>query len=395
MTVTNEYSQKLARKLKFGMIGGGRDAFIGAVHRRAALADGQTEFVAGALSGSPEKARLSGRDLLLEPDRTYGTWPEMLERESALPPGERIDFVSIVTPNHLHFEPALAFTNAGFNVVIDKPMVHTVEQAQALIAAVEQNQTVFGVTYTYTGYPMVKEARQWVQSGKLGQIRRVVVEYPQGWLAENVEAGGQNKQAEWRTDPARSGPAGALGDIGTHCENLLSYITGLKIEALAADVTAFVPGRRLDDDVSVLLRLQGGAKGILWVSQVAAGEENQLTIRIYGTQGSLMWNQEAPDYLLYSPLDGPTQLLSRGNDYLSEAARRAAQLPFGHPEGFQAAFANVYRNVAATIRARLLGVEPTPLELDFPTVYDGAQGIKFIEKTLQSGQSDQKWLAFD
>jgi predicted dehydrogenase len=394
MMADNKSSQKLTRKLKFGMIGGGRDAFIGAVHRRAAIADGQTEFVAGALSGSPEKARLSGRDLLLAVDRTYDTWPEMLEKESALPVGERIDFVSIVTPNHLHFEPALAFTQAGFNVVLDKPMVHTVEQAQTLIDAVERDQTVFGITYTYNGYPMVKEARHWVQSGKLGQIRRVVVEYPQGWLAEKIED--QNhKQAEWRTDPARSGPAGALGDIGTHCENLLSYITGLKIEALAADVTAFVSGRRLDDDLSVLLRLQGGAKGILWVSQVAAGEENQLTIRIYGTQGNLMWNQEKPDYLRFSPLDGPAQILSRGNDYLSEAARRAAQLPFGHPEGFQDAFSNVYRNIAATIRARLAGVAPTPLELDFPTVYDGARGIKFIEKVIESSHSDQKWLPFD
>jgi predicted dehydrogenase len=387
-------SSQLQRKLKFGQIGGGRDSFIGTVHRRAAISDGFTEFVAGALSSDPAKARLSGEDLLLSPERNYGTWQEMLEKESGLPEGERIDFVSIVTPNHAHFEPALAFVKAGFNVVLDKPMVHSSEQAQKLIEAVEAYDVVFGVTHNYTGYPMVKEARDWVRSGKLGKIQRVVVEYPQGWLLEKLEDQG-SKQAEWRTDPARSGIAGAIGDIGSHCENLASYITGLEIETLCADVTTFVPGRLLDDDASVLLRFQGGAKGVLWVSQVAAGEENHITIRVYGTEGGLFWDQEHPNYVYFMPPDSPTQVYKRGNDYFGEAATRATHLPFGHPEAFFEAFGNIYMNFTDTIRARLEGREPTDLELDFPSVYDGARGVKFIEKVIESGQSDQKWVPFD
>ncbi|MDH3676351.1 MAG: Gfo/Idh/MocA family oxidoreductase [Anaerolineae bacterium] len=387
-------SSQLQRKLKFGQIGGGRDSFIGTVHRRAAISDGFTEFVAGALSSDPAKARLSGEDLLLPPERNYGTWQEMLEKESGLPEGERIDFVSIVTPNHAHFEPALAFVEAGFNVVLDKPMVHSTEQAQKLIEAVENYDVVFGVTHNYTGYPMVKEARDWVRSGKLGKIQRVVVEYPQGWLLEKLEDQG-SKQAEWRTDPARSGIAGAIGDIGSHCENLASYITGLEIETLCADVTTFVPGRLLDDDASVLLRFQGGAKGVLWVSQVAAGEENHITIRVYGTDAGLFWDQEHPNYVYFMPPDGPTQVYKRGNDYFGEAATRATHLPFGHPEAFFEAFGNIYMNFTDTIRARLEGREPTDLELDFPSVYDGARGVKFIEKVIESGQSDQKWVPFD
>jgi predicted dehydrogenase len=387
-------SSQLQRKLKFGQIGGGRDSFIGTVHRRAAISDGFTEFVAGALSSDPAKARLSGEDLLLPPERNYGTWQEMLEKESGLPEGERIDFVSIVTPNHAHFEPALAFVEAGFNVVLDKPMVHSTEQAQKLIEAVENYDVVFGVTHNYTGYPMVKEARDWVRSGKLGKIQRVVVEYPQGWLLEKLEDQG-SKQAEWRTDPARSGIAGAIGDIGSHCENLASYITGLAIETLCADVTTFVPGRLLDDDASVLLRFQGGAKGVLWVSQVAAGEENHITIRVYGTDAGLFWDQEHPNYVYFMPPDGPTQVYKRGNDYFGEAATRATHLPFGHPEAFFEAFGNIYMNFTDTIRARLEGREPTDLELDFPSVYDGARGVKFIEKVIESGQSDQKWVPFD
>lgn len=391
MVSGKDESSKLQRKLKFGQIGGGRDSFIGAVHRRAAISDGFTEFVAGALSSDPGKAKLSGQDLLLE--RVYGSWQEMLEKESALPDGERIDFVSVVTPNHAHFEPALAFVEGGFNVVLDKPMVHSSEQAQKLIEAVEENQVVFGVTYNYTGYPMVKEARDWVRSGKVGEIQRVVVEYPQDWLLNKIEEAGA-KQAEWRTDPARSGIAGAVGDIGSHCENLVSYITGLELDAICADLNTFVPGRRLDDDGSVLLRFKNGARGVLWVSQISTGEENGLTIRVYGTKAGLEWQQEHPNWLYIKTQGGPTQIYKRGNGYLSEAATRATHLPSGHPEAFFEAFGNIYMNITDTIRARLSGREPTELELDFPTVYDGARGVKFIEKVVESSNSAQKWVSF-
>lgn len=394
MVSGKDETKTLQRKIKFGQIGGGRDSFIGAVHRRAAISDGFTELVAGALSSQPEKAKLSGQDLLLPPERNYASWQEMLEGESKLPDGERIDFVSIVTPNHAHFEPAMAFVEAGFNVVIDKPMVHTSEQAHKLIEAVEAHDVVFGVTHNYTGYPMVKEARDWVRAGKLGEIHRVVVEYPQGWLLDKIEDQGA-KQAEWRTDPARSGIAGAIGDIGSHCENLVSYITGLEIEALCADLTTFVPGRRLDDDASVLLRFKNGARGVLWVSQVAAGEENGLNIRVYGTKAGLEWHQEHPNWLYFKLPDGPMQVYKRGNGYFGEAATRATHLPFGHPEAFFEAFGNVYMNITDTIRARLVGRQPTALELDFPTVYDGARGVKFIEKVVESSQSAQKWTSFD
>lgn len=384
----------LNRKIKFGQIGGGKDSFIGAVHRRAAISDGLTELVAGAFSSTPEKAKASGKELLIADDRNYGTWQEMLEKESALPPGERIDFVNIVTPNHMHFEPALAFVEAGFNVVLDKPMVHSSEQAQALVAAVEKHNVVFGVTHNYTGYPMAKEARDWVRSGRLGKIQRVVVEYPQSWLLEKIEDEGA-KQAEWRTDPARSGIAGAVGDIGSHCENLVSYVTGLELESLCADLTTFVPGRRLDDDANVLLRFKNGARGVLWCSQVAAGEENGIAIRVYGTKAGLEWQQEHPNWLYFKDPSGPMQVYKRGNDYFGEAASRATHLPFGHPEAFFEAFGNLFMNITDTIRARLTGREPTELELDFPSVYDGARGVKFIEKVVASSRSDQKWIPFD
>ncbi len=384
----------LNRKIKFGQIGGGQGSFIGAVHRRAAISDGLTELVAGAFASTPEKAKASGKELLIADDRNYGTWQEMLEKESALPAGERIDFVNIVTPNHVHFEPALAFVEAGFNVVLDKPMVHTSEQAAALVAAVEKHNVVFGVTHNYTGYPMAKEARDWVRSGRLGEIQRVVVEYPQGWLLEKIEDTGA-KQAEWRTDPKRSGIAGAMGDIGSHCENLVNYITGLELESLCADLTTFVPGRLLDDDVNVLLRFKNGARGVLWCSQIAAGEENGIAIRVYGTKAGLEWHQEHPNWLYFKDPAGPMQVYKRGNGYFGEAAARATHLPFGHPEAFFEAFGNLFMNITDTIRAKLVGREPTALELDFPTVYDGARGVKFIEKVVESSRSDQKWLPFD
>jgi len=384
----------LNRKIKFGQIGGGQGSFIGAVHRRAAISDGKTELVAGAFASTPEKAIASGKELLIADDRNYASWQEMLEKESALPPGERIDFVNIVTPNHAHFEPALAFINAGFNVVMDKPMVHTSEQAAQLVAAVEEKGVVFGLTHNYTGYPMVKEGRDWIKNGRLGTIQRVVVEYPQSWLLEKMEDQGA-KQAEWRTDPKRSGIGGAIGDIGSHCENLVSYMTGLEIESICADLTTFVPGRLLDDDVNVMLRYTNGARGLLWCSQVAAGEENGLNIRVYGTKAGLEWHQEHPNWISFKEdPKGPMQVYKRGNEYFGEAADRATHLPFGHPEAFFEAFGNIYMNVTDTIRARLVGDEPTALELDFPDVYDGARGVKFIEKVVESSQSDQKWLSF-
>ena len=382
------------RRLKFGQIGGGRDAFIGSTHRRVATTHGRSDLVAGALSSTPERAHQSGEEVGLPPGRNYGNWQEMLEEESAKGAGERLDFVCIVTPNHVHFEPALAFVDAGFNVIIDKPLVHTSQQAQALIEAVELRKVVFGVTYNYTGYPMVKEAKHWLKTGKLGEIRRVVVEYPQGWLGTKLEDEG-HKQAAWRTDPQRSGIAGAVGDIGSHAENLASYVTGLELQALCADVSTFVEGRLLDDDASVLLRYKGGAKGILWVSQVASGEENSLNIRVYGSEGNLFWTLNRPNVLIFNPTSGPAQILQRGNAYLCEAATRASHIAPGLHEGYFDAFGNIYMNFTDTIRARQTGQTPTPLELDFPDVYAGARGVRFIEKVIESGGSDRKWIDFD
>jgi predicted dehydrogenase len=378
------------RKLKYGMVGGGQGAFIGGVHRKAAALDGELEFVAGALSSTPDKAKASGRELGLPEDRNYGSWEEMLEKELARPEDERIDFVSIVTPNHVHYPVAKAFAEAGIHVVCDKPLVHTTEQANDLVRIAEKTGVVFAVTYNYTGYPMVKEARHMVREGKLGRLRKVVVEYNQGWLATKLEATGA-KQADWRTDPARSGAAGAVGDIGSHAENLVSTITGLELSQLCADLTTFVEGRRLDDDANLLLEFEGGAKGLLTCSQIQVGDENDLRIRVYGETGSLTWHQENPNYLVYKTLDGPAQVLSRGSGYLCEAAKRATRLPTGHPEAFIEAFANVYLGAAEAIRAKQEGRDLEEGEGDFPSVYDGARGVHFIETTVRSSQSSDKW----
>ena len=394
MVSGKDESATLERKLKMGMVGGGRDAFIGAVHRRAAMLDGGVDLVAGCFSSTPEKSKLSAQDLFVGEDRAYGTWEEMVEKESALPERERIDFVSIVTPNHMHYPIAKGFVKAGFNVVLDKPMVHTSEQANDLIQAVKETGVVFAVTYNYTGYPLVKQARQMVQEGKLGEIRKVIVEYPQGWLSTKEEDTGQ-KQATWRTDPKRSGIGGCIGDIGSHAENLASTITGLEISELCADLTTFVPGRLLDDDANVLLRFANGARGILTASQVCVGQENNHKIRVWGTEGALEWVQEHPNYLMYWPSDGPMQVMSRGNGYLGEAAARATRLPSGHPEAFIEAFGNIYLNATDTMRAKIQNVEPTALECDFPTVYDGARGVYFIEKVVESSKSAKKWLPFE
>ncbi len=375
------------KKLKMGMVGGGKDAFIGAVHRMAAALDGQIDFIAGALSSTPEKAKASGVALGLEENRAYGSWEEMLDGELALPEGERIDFVSVVTPNHMHFPVAHAFASAGFNVVSDKPLVHTSEQANALIEAVEGTGVVFAVTYNYSGYPMVKEAKHLVASGQLGTIRKVIVEYNQGWLASEVA----NKQADWRTDPSKSGVAGAVGDIGSHAEQLVSYVTGLELESICADLTAFVSGRQLDDDGNLLLRFDGGAKGVLIASQISAGEENGLRLRVYGERGGLEWHQEVPTELFVKLSGKPVQVRKPNNPYLSDAAKNASRIPAGHPEAFLEAFANVYRGAAAAMRARKEGGAVPHDALDFPTVYDGARGVHFIEKTVESARSDAKW----
>ncbi|SFP41658.1 Predicted dehydrogenase [Variovorax sp. PDC80] len=378
------------RKLRYAMVGGGRDAFIGGVHRKAIALDAQIELVAGALSSDPAKARASGADLGLADARNHGDWQALLADELKRPAGERIDFVSIVTPNHVHYPVARAFVEAGFHVVCDKPLVHTREQADALVASVAAQGTVFGVTYNYTGYPMVRQARAMIRAGELGTLRKVVVEYNQGWLASQLEGTG-NKQADWRTDPARSGAAGAIGDIGSHAENLVATLTGLEIESLCADLTAHVAGRQLDDDGSLLLRYQGGARGVLIASQISTGLENDLRVRIAGTLGTLEWHQEQPSRLLHLPHDGPLRVLTRGAPWLHESARRASRLPAGHPEGFIEAFANVYAGVAADIRARLEGRRADPLEADYPRVADGARGVRFIERTVVSARSDLKW----
>jgi predicted dehydrogenase len=381
------------RKLRMGMVGGGRDAFIGGVHRRAATLDGNVELVAGAFSSTPEKSKASGKDLFLDDKRVYGSWQEMIAKESALPQEQRIDFVSIVTPNHMHYPVAKGFVDAGFHVVCDKPMVHTMEQAKELARAVEQRGVVMGVTYNYTGYPMVKQAKYLVASGELGEIRKVIVEYPQGWLADRIEVDGQ-KQAAWRTDPARSGISGCIGDIGSHAENMASYVTGLELDAICADLTIFAPGRALDDDGNILLRFTNGAKGILTASQICPGQENNLNIRVWGTKAGLRWFQENPNYLHVQSNTGPEMVYSRGNGYLCEAAVAATRLPTGHPEAFYEAFANIYNAVTDTIRCKIMGVEPTATQLDFPTVYEGARGVYFITKAVESSASDAKWCKF-
>lgn len=383
--------------LRMGMVGGGRDAFIGAVHRTAACLDSRVRFVAGALSSSPEKALASGRDLGLEDRRNYPSWRKMLEGELALPEGERIDFVSVVTPNHVHFEVAHAFASAGINVVCDKPLVHTSAQAEQLVVAAKDSGVVFAVTYNYSGYPLVKQARHMVRAGELGVIRKVIVEYNQGWLATSLEATGQ-KQADWRTDPSRSGLGGAIGDIGSHAEQLAAYITGLEIESICADLTTFIPGRRLDDDANLLLRFAErdgvAARGILTASQISVGRENDLRIRIFGDMGALDWRQEEPNALVYYPLGAPERVLRRGNDSLCDAAKKATRIPAGHPEAFLEAFANVYNGAGEAIRARSAGRAAAPGEFDYPSLVDGARGVRFIEKTVESAMSDRKWTAF-
>jgi len=366
------------------MVGGGPGAFIGAVHHRAATLDGMATLVAGAFSSNAAKSREQGAAYGLAPERSYASFDEMAQREGALPENERIDFVSIVTPNHLHFPVAKAFIERGFHVVCDKPLTTTLEDAEELCRLVKAHDVVFALTHPYTAYPMVRQARALVQDGALGTVRKVIVEYSQGWLSTPLEQTG-NKQADWRTDPARAG-AGAIGDIGTHAEHLARFITGLEMEQLLADVSSFVPGRRIDDDANMLVRYKGGAKGVLFCSQISVGEENRLAIRVYGTTASLEWHQEDPNFLTVRHPDGPTETWKPGHAFLSAAAQRGTRLPAGHPEGLHEAFANIYSNAMRVMHARLAGETPDPLDLDFPTVRDGAAGVHFIQAALRSGR---------
>ncbi|QIX63381.1 Gfo/Idh/MocA family oxidoreductase [Hymenobacter sp. BT18] len=375
------------------MIGGGQGAFIGAVHRMAAALDGLYALTAGAFSSNPDTSRATGQELGLAPERVYGSYQELIAQEAQRPADERVQVISIVTPNHLHFAPAKLALESGFDVVLDKPMTFSLEEAKELQQVVEATGRRLCLTHTYTGYPMLKEARQLAASGALGTIRKVYVEYPQGWLS-NFEEGGSNKQAAWRTDPARSGVAGSMGDIGTHAFNLLEYVSGLQVTQLCADINTVVPGRQLDDDGAVLLRLTGGASGVLVATQVAAGEENNLRLRIYGEKGGLDWQQADANTLLVKWLDRPTEIRRTGAGYLSAAARHNSRIPAGHPEGYLEAFANLYRNFALTLLAEQTGQPAPPEALDFPGIEDGVRGMAFIENVIASGRSAQKWTDF-
>ena len=380
-------------KIRMGMIGGGKNAFIGAVHRIAANIDGQIEFCCGALSSDPETAKESGKTLFLSDDRNYGSYQEMIEKESLLPADTRMHFVTIVTPNFAHFAPAMMALEHGFHVVIDKPITLTLAEAKKLQEKITETGLSLCLTYTYSGYPMVKQARQMVKDGAFGKIRKVLVEYPQGWLSLPSERDG-NKQSSWRTDPSKSGISGCMGDIGTHAAQLAEYISGLEIDRICADLNIVVEGRPLDDDGNVLLKFNNGANGVLVASQIAAGEENALKIKVYGEKGGLEWHQEEPNTLKVKWLDAPSQIYRTGNGYLSAAAQYNARTPSGHPEGYLEAFANIYRNFASTLRAKLEGQEPTAEMLDFPGVEEGVRGMAFIENVVASSQSDQKWYDF-
>jgi predicted dehydrogenase len=381
------------RKLRMGMIGGGPGAFIGAVHRIAANIDGEIELVCGAFSSDPEKSKQAGEMLNLSPTRIYGSYKEMIRRETELPATEKMDFVSIVTPNHVHFDPAKLALENGFHVVLDKPMTFDLAEAKKLQAIAKKGQLFFCLTHTYTGYPMVKEARQQVLSGKFGKIRKIYVEYPQGWLSTFLE-GGDQKQAAWRTDPSKSGIAGCMGDIGTHAFNLAEYVSGLKTMKLCADINIVVEGRKLDDDGAVLLKYDNGATGVLFASQIAAGEENNVKVRVFGEKGGIEWKQEDENSLIVKWLDKPKEIWRTGTGYVSSFASHNSRTPAGHPEGYLEAFANLYRNFALCVKAQLAGQTPKAEWLDFPGIEDGVRGMAFIENVIKSGKSTEKWVDF-
>lgn len=383
------------RKLRMGMVGGGKDAFIGSIHRLAANMDGLIEIVCGALSINPEIAKDSGKSLFLDEARTYLTFEEMLEKESKLPADKRIDFVTVVTPNFAHFAPAMMALDKGFHVVIEKPITFTLDEAKQLKKKVQETGLILLLTHTYAGYPMVKQAKAMVKARALGKIRKVWVEYPQGWLSKMSEREG-NAQAAWRTDPKRSGKAGAMGDIGTHAAHLAEYITGAKITHLCSDLNIMVEGRALDDDGNVLLKFDNGAAGVLMASQVAAGEENALKIRVYGEKGGLEWAQHEPNTLIVRWLDKPTEILRAGsNGFIADIAKANTRTPAGHPEGYLEAFANLYRSFALTVSARIDGTKPSEAALDFPSVEEGIRGMAFIDNVVKSAQSKEKWTVFE
>ena len=384
----------MKRKLRMGMIGGGKDAFIGAIHRIAANMDGLIELVCGALSSSPEKALESGKTLFLPEDRIYPNYEEMILQESRLPASERMDFVSIVTPNHAHFAPEMMALEHGFHVVIDKPITFTLEEAKLLKKKTEETGLSLLLTHTYAGYPMVKQAREMVKAGELGKIRKIIVEYPQGWLSRLSEKDG-NPQAAWRTDPARSGKSGCMGDIGTHAAHLAEYISGLKITKLCADLSIVVDGRALDDDGNVLLKFDNGSNGVLIASQIAAGEENALRIRVYGEKGGLEWAQQEPNTLILKWLDAPVQILRAGGHQLSSYAAFNSRTPGGHPEGYLEAFANLYRNFALCVSAKNDGIKAPPEAYDYPSVDEGIRGMAFINNVVNSSLSNDKWTNFE
>lgn len=391
MSIQGRSDDRGGGRIRLGMVGGGEGAFIGAVHRIAARIDDHFNLVAGALSSSPEKALRSGAALGLDPSRTYPDFETMAREESAREDG--IEAVAIVTPNHMHAPAAEAFLRAGIHVICDKPLTTTVAEARRLREAAAKSGVVFAVTYNYTGYPMIRHAREMVQGGELGEIRLIHVEYPQDWLTENLEATGQ-KQAEWRTDPARSGAGGCVGDIGTHAYNLQDFVAGVRVTELCAELTAFVPGRKLDDNVQILLRYENGARGMLWASQVAPGNENALRLRVYGTRGGIEWSQEQPNHLWHSPFGEPTRLLSRGTGGAGPAAARVTRTPSGHPEGYLEGFATIYSEVASAIRAARGGASPEP-EVTFPSIDDGVKGVAFIEAAVLSSSKGAAWVTLD
>lgn len=376
------------------MIGGGPGAFIGVIHRIAANMDGEIELVCGAFSSDAEKSKETGASLYLSPKRVYGSYKEMIRCEAELPVNERMDFVSIVTPNHLHFEPAKLALENGFHVVLDKPITFDLAEAKELKSVVEKSGKCFCLTHTYTGYPMLKEARQQVLSGKFGNIRKVYVEYPQGWLNTLLESSG-NKQADWRTDPSKSGAAGAIGDIGTHAFNMIEYVTGLKVTKLCADLNIMVEGRKLDDDGSVLLKFNNGASGVLFVTQVASGEDNNIRVRVFGEKGGLDWSHKEANTLYIKWPDRPTEEWRAGENYLGSFAKHNSRIPAGHPEGYLEAFANHYRNFALCVKAQMNGEKPKEEWLDFPGIEEGVRGMIFINKVIESGNSNTKWISME
>ncbi|MCL6260720.1 Gfo/Idh/MocA family oxidoreductase [Aquiflexum sp. TKW24L] len=380
------------KKLKMGMVGGGPGAFIGAIHRSAALMDGLIEITAGSFSSNPEKTRQAGEELMLDPSRVYSSYDEMIQKELALPESERIDIISIVTPNNVHFDPCKKALEAGFHVVLDKPMTLTYDEAKELYKIIKKSDKLFCLTHTYTGYPMIKQMKQMIAEGVIGEVRKVYVEYPQGWLHKLLEY--ENKQAEWRTDPARNGKAGCFGDIGTHAFNLAEYVSGIKVAKICADLDIKVAGRPIDDDGAVLMRFENNASGILTASQIDAGCENNLKIRVYGEKGGLEWMQEDNNTLRLRWSDRPDEIYRAGNGYLGSMANENTRTPAGHPEGYIEAFANIYRNFARSIYALRKGEEPKAEWLDFPGAEDGIRGMAFIENVLASSASDQKWTPF-